>query len=348
MVSMNKKNNKGGTHLKLSDRREIKILIDRGYSIREISSAMNRGKSSISDEIKNNSVNGVYDPDKAHAKARHRRRMSKYQGMKIVGDKELRKYVEDALYDDWSPEIISGRIKKVDKHIKYASHRVIYKYISSVYGRQIEYYRNKRRQRRRGSKPRVTELPDRTFIDDRPSGANNRSRFGHFEGDFIVSNKTGSGSLIVGEDRKARFTRVRKMADRKIDTVHRVLPEMLGGLSVRTLTLDNDVSFARHEEMSELLGSKVYFCHPYSSWEKGSVERVNRMIREYIPKGSDISKYSDEFVQWVEDKINDRPRACLGFKSPREVMIENGLLSSDSKGRVSINSIKSYLPVCPV
>jgi len=253
------------------------------------------------------------------------------------------------LYEDWSPQLIAGRLKHIEKDLAYVSYEGIYKFIKSVYGRQIEYYRNKRRAKRKyGKRPKVTELPDRTFIEDRPLGAVNRSRYGHFEGDFIVSNKTGSGSLLVTQDRKSRYAKIRKLDDRKINTVHNEMTDMLNGLTVNTLTLDNDVSFQRHPELSGLLDADIYFCHPYSSWEKGSVERLNRMIREYIPKGSDISKYSEQFVQWVEDRINDRPRKCLNYKTPREVMLLNGLLSDEKRGHVSINSIKNYLPYCPV
>lgn len=338
-----------GKHLTKVERREIKILLDRGYSHREIARVMSRGKSSIADEIRRNSVNNIYDPDKANHKAYVRRKYSKYQGMKIVSNDKLRKYVEEKLYQDWSPKLIAGRLREVEKGMATVSHEGIYKYIESIYGRQIEYYRNKRKQKRRyGNRPKVTELPGRTFIEDRPPGANDRSMFGHFESDFIVSNKTGSGALMVSQDRKSRHCRIKKLDDRKIATVHESLTNMLDGLGVKTMTLDNDVSYARHEELSELLGADIYFCHPYSSWEKGSVERLNRMIREYIPKGSDISKYSDEFIQWIEDRLNDRPRACLNYKTPREVMLENGLLKEETRGRVSINSIKHYLPACPV
>ncbi len=343
------KEQKKGKHLTKTDRKEISILLGRGYSVRAIAGAMNRGKSGIAEEIKNGSVNGNYDPDKAQHKAYVRRKYSKYQGMKVVTNASLQNYVEEKLYEDWSPKLIAGRLREVEKNLGYVSYGGIYKYIESIYGRQIEYYREKRRQKRRYAKrPKVTELVDRVFIKDRPSGANNRSRYGHREGDFIVSNKTGSGSLLVTQDRKSRHAKIRKIDDRRITTVHASAKEMHKGMTVRTLTLDNDVSFIRHEELSLLLGADIYFCDPYSSWQKGSVERLNRMIREYIPKGSDISKYSDEYVQWVEDRLNDRPRACLNYKTPREVMLENGLLSDDTKGRVSISSIKSYLPVCPV
>ena len=338
-----------GKHLTKVERREIKILTDRGYSQREISRAMDRGKSSISEEIGRNSVDGIYDPEKASHKAYVRRKYSKYQGMKIVENVELRRYVEEKLYEDWSPKLIAGRLRDVEKGFARVSHEGIYKYIVSIYGRQIEYYRNKRRQNKRYAKrPKVTELPNRTFIENRPQGANNRSRYGHFEGDFILSNKTGNGALLVSQDRKSRYCRIRKLEDRKIITVHRELSNMLDDLAVKTMTLDNDVSFVRHEELSKVLGADIYFCHPYSSWEKGGVERLNRMIREYIPKGSDISKLPDEFIQWVEDRINDRPRACLYYKTPREVMLENDLLKEETRGRVSINSNKHYLPVCPV
>jgi IS30 family transposase len=108
-----------------------------------------------------------------------------------------------------------------------------------------------------------------------------------------------------------------------MEEVYRLIFELTGGVVVNTLTLDNDVVFRRHKELSDMLGVPVYFCHPYHSWEKGGVENVNGAIRRWIPKGGDISQYSDEYVQKIEDTLNDRPMVCLKFRTPREVMMKN-------------------------
>jgi len=100
---------------------------------------------------------------------------------------------------------------------------------------------------------------------------------------------------------------------------------------INSLTLDNDIIFKKHKELSELLGRPIYFCHPYHSWEKGGVENINKLVRRYISKGSDISQYSDEDIQTIQDKLNNRPRKCLKYKTPCEVMVENNQFKKEIK-----------------
>lgn len=286
---------------------------------------LSRSPNSVSREIRENSVNGVYDPRKAQHKAYVKRKYSKYQGMKVVGDRDLRNYVEEKLEDDWSPEEISGRIKETDKQIKYIGFKGIYKYIYSVYGRASErHLRYKGRKRKGGNKQKVTELKGRIFIDQRPEIVGNKERFGDWEGDFIVSNKAGKGVLLVLYERKAMYAVAKKIMSRKCDIINQYLFELTGGfVCFSSLTVDNDISFRKHEELSQLLGAPVYFCRPYHAWEKGGVENINKLIRQYIPKGTDISKITDEYVREVETKLNTRPRKGLGYKTPLEVMLEN-------------------------
>lgn len=312
------------SHITKVERSEISILLRKKYSFADIAKALEKDKGTISREIRRNSINGAYDPRKAQHKAYVKRLYSKYQGMKVVGNDNLRKYVEEKMKEDWSPEEIAGRIKKVDKHIRYVSFRGIYKYAYSVYGRQIEKflrYEGKKNGRRRREK--VTQLKDRIFIDKRPKIVANRARFGDWEGDFIVSGKSGKGVLLVLHERKARYTIIKRILNLKIEMVHQFIFEMTGGIVMNTLTLDNDIVFRKHKELSLLLGIPVYFCHPYHSWEKGGVENTNKLIRQYIPKGGDISQYADEYIQMIQDKLNNRPRKCLGYKTPLEVMKEN-------------------------
>lgn len=118
---------------------------------------------------------------------------------------------------------------------------------------------------------------------------------------------------------------MRRLISRDTATVNQAVHEMTGGMMrLNSLTLDNDISFRKHKELSAVLRSPIYFCHPYHSWEKGGVENMNKLIRRYIPKRTDISKLSDEFVKKIQDKFNHRPRKCLNFKTPDEVMMENG------------------------
>lgn len=197
----------------------------------------------------------------------------------------------------------------------------IYKYIASVYGRRLEpHLAYKGRKKKSHSRPKVTQLKDRVFIDQRPKIVDARDRFGDWEGDFIVSGRDGSGALLVLHERKARYALIRKIDAPSIELVHRYLTEMTGSIIMNTLTLDNDILFRKHAEVSRILGVPVYFCHPYHSWEKGGVENTNKLIRRYVRKGSDISRLSDEHVKEIQDRLNTRPRKCLKFKTPVEMM----------------------------
>jgi len=318
------KKEKKYTHIKKGERLEIAILLNKGYKIREIAKVLKRSPGTISEEIKRNSVKGVYDPKKANHKAYVRRKYSKYQGMKIVGNDKLREYVEEKLKEGWSPEQIAGRLKNVETHYPYASHRVIYKFIYSVYGRNLERYLRYKGKRKRRKREKRTKLKNRTFIDQRPEIISKRERFGDWEGDLIVSGKSGKGVLIVLEERKSRYPILKRVMSQKASVINQHIKEKTGGfICFNSLTIDNDVSFSKHEELSEILGCPVYFCHPYHAWEKGGVENTNKLIREYIPKGADISKLSDEYIKEIERKLQNRPRKCLGYKTPLEVMIEN-------------------------
>lgn len=313
-------------HIKKAERLEIAVLRERKYSLRAIAEVLRRSPNTISKEIRDNSVNGIYDPIKAHHKSYVKRKYSKYQGMKVIGNIDLWNYTEEKLKQEWSPEIIAGRLKEIDAHIKYAGKGAIYKFISSVYGRRLEQYLYKNAVHKKpGPKKKKGEaLQDRMFIDQRPEYINNRADFGDWEGDFIVSGQDGSGALLILYERKAKYVLMRKLLLRDTATVNAAIGEITGGMACfNSLTLDNDISFRKHKELSALLGSPIYFCHPYHSWEKGGVENMNKLIRRYIPKRTDISKLSDEFIGGVQNKFNHRPRKCLNFKTPHEVMKEN-------------------------
>lgn len=315
-------------HIKKEERLEMSILLGKGYGIRDIGKALGRSPSSVSEEIRKNSINGKYDPKKANHKAYVKRKYSKFQGMKIWNDNNLFKYIEEKIKEGWSPELISGRIKEVNCGIKKISFKGIYKFLRSVPGSSLQRYVNKKKKKNKKGVAKTSWLEDRIFIDDRPKIIDNRGRFGDWEGDFIVSGKNGSGVLLTLYERKSRYTLIRKILVQNIERVHRVFEELTGGIILNSLTLDNDIVFRRHKVLSGILNCPVYFCHPYHSWEKGGVENTNKMIRKYIPKGSDISKYSVKYIQTVENKLNNRPRKCLRFKTPREIMIENDQLKN--------------------
>lgn len=285
---------------------------------------MHRAVSSISDELKRNKVRRSYDAKKAHHKAYVRRKYAKYQGMKIVGSGVLREFVEKGLYDDQSPEAIAGRLKHQEKKLKSVSKNSIYRYIESVYGRRIEAHRKKKKARQR-RRPRAKKTLDgRTFIDKRPAYIDRRKRVGDGEGDFIVSGKTGTGILFVVVDRKARAAFLEQILLPSQAAVTLACQQIKGRYpGWKTMTTDNDLLFQHHKKLEKVLGIRIYFCHPYHSWEKGTVENVNKQIRRDIPKGSNISRYSKRFIRKLESKLNRRPLQCLRYKTPAEVLKEN-------------------------
>jgi IS30 family transposase len=283
---------------------------------------MNRSPSALCDEVNFNAVNGVYDPTKANHKAYVRRKYAKYQGMKIQEHDDLRRYVRKALFDDQSPEAIAERVTKREKYLPSISKNAIYRYVASPYGRLIEAHQwLRRKQSRRGGRLKVGQLQDRTFIDERPQYIGNRERVGDAEADFIVSGKSGKGILLVVVDRKLRATFIEQILHVSIRNmeqaflrIKRRYPEL------RTITTDNDLLFAQHQRLERLLKVKIYFCHPYHSWEKGTVENANKVIRRDMPKGSNLSKYSKRFVQSIEAKLNRRFMDCLHRMTPAEVL----------------------------
>ena len=241
--------------------------------------------------------------------------------MKIVGNKRLRKFVHKHLYDDQSPRAISGRLKHKTKKLNYISKSAIHNYIQSVYGRRLEAHRKKRKQRRRKKRPKYGKLDGRPFIDKRPKYIDKRRRLGDAEADFIVSGKRGKGILLVVVDRKTRISFLERIIAINIPNVHKAFlkikqrfPDML------TVTTDNDILLQKHKALEALLKVKIYFCHPYHSWEKGTVENTNKYIRRDIPKGSNISSYSRSFIHKLEQKLNRRIMECLKFKTPAEAL----------------------------
>ena len=241
--------------------------------------------------------------------------------MKIIKNIGLRDLIDELLFDDQSPLNIAGRINKHEQQLPNISKDSIYRYIESVYGRNIEYHRQKRKARRHRHRAKNKKLNDRVFIDKRPKSVNLRQKIGHGEADFIASGKSGKGILLVVVERKTRNTFLEKIMKVNINNVHQSFVKIKERFpEMKTITTDNDLLFQKHKELEELLKIKIYFCHPYHSWEKGTVENVNKHIRQDIPKGSDISKYSKKFIQQLEIKLNRRILACLNYLTPAEAL----------------------------
>lgn len=264
-------------------------------------------------------MNGVYDADKANHKAYIKRYYAKYQGMHIVNNNEVRDRIDELLYDDISPENVSGRVKKEFVGVSGVSSDSIRRYVKSIYGSKIQYHRSKLKYKNK-SKIKIYKLKDRTNISKRSSIINKRKRFGDTEADFIVSGRAGNGILLVLIDRKTRYVFIRQILKVNINNVHRAFKNIKKEFKeIKTITLDNDILFRRHKDLSKLLNVKIYFCNSYHSWEKGTVENTNKYIRKYIKKRSDISLYTKEYIQTIQDKLNRRPMKCLNYSTPQEL-----------------------------
>lgn len=316
------------SHLQDAERLEIKILKDKGYSNRDIGRVMGRSHTSIGRELTLNKTKGRYDPKEAKAKARNRRRLSKYQGMKVEANPELKIYIIKHLKLHWTPEEISGRLKETDIHIQYISSKGIYKWLYSAWGQRYCPLLPKQRfipQRRKGKKTKRVMIPNRVDISERPKEANDRTEFGHAETDTMVSGKRHKStvSLSVICDRKARYTRLLKIKSLSPKQMNKALKSMGKGLSLRTLTYDNGIENRYHEEIATMFSIKTYFCGKYRSWEKGTVENTIGRVRRFIPKGANVANYSNKYIAKIEHWLNHTPRKCLNFKTPYEIMFPN-------------------------
>lgn len=315
-------------HFSQDERNELAILLKKGYSLRAIAGVLGRNPSSVSREIRFRCVRGVYDSYKAHAKAYVKRLYSKYQGMKVREHGEIEQYVRTHAAPPfcWSPEKIAGRLQLETGGKLSVKTDTIYKYLCSSYGVSLTKflkYRHERRRRRNGSVRVKILIPERILIDERPPIINQRLRFGDWEGDTMGKPRSASPeTLVVARERLSRKLRAVKVS--RLGKTIEGFVSLLARDGPRSLTLDNGVENVRYQE----LAVPTYFCHPYSSWEKGSVEQGIGLIRRYIPKRADLKNYSQEYIDGIVQRINDTPMKCLAYRTPNEVFEEQSRLSA--------------------
>ena len=327
-------------HISESERRRIERLRNSKWSVRGIARALGRGVGTISEEIQRNSVRGIYNAKKAGHKARVRRKYSKQQCLKVVSNRDLQTYVEEKLREEWSPELIAGRIRKVDRHLPRVSSKAIYAFVYSVHGRPFEQFLYSKMVKGKGGpkRGRTTVMDGRISIEKRPKRVEKRAQFGHFEGDFIESGKDGTGSLLVLAERKTRYPFIRYCFDRSTTAVNEMIFRLLLDVPLESLTLDNDLSFQKHKALSELIGAVVFFCHPYTSSEKGTVENRNRAIRRTVQKKTDLSQVPEETIRLIETKLRNRPMKCLNYRTPQEAW-DKEMIKAVQKEKAAIHAV---------
>ncbi len=305
-------------HFTKNERNELSILLKKGYSQHSIADVLRRSPPSIGREIKRNTVNGEYDPQKANHKARVKRIYSKYQGMKITGNDWLENYVKDKLTRYWTPEEIAGRLE-LEHGKPIITFKSIYKWLYSSRGQAFCQYLPSKRyypRPRKGLSVKRTLIPNRVSIELRGKVINSRQRIGDFEADTLGVPRASEGTVAGVVDRASRYFDARKI--RRIGLAidrFKEMSEILGALS---FTLDNGIENVRHEQ----LGIPTYFCNPYSPWEKGSMENMFQRFRRFIPKESLLQNYSDQEIAGICDIMNNTPRKCLGWRTPKEVFEE--------------------------
>jgi IS30 family transposase len=314
-------------HLSQEEREDIAARLSEGASVGDIAIAVGRNKSTISRELRRNSPpeRRRYVPCRAHARACERKTTAN-QHERLKND-FIRQYVKDGLAQGWSPEQISGRIR-IDHPEQAINHEAIYQYIYHPQNpnrlEMIQLLRRAHKKRRNkgiGRKVRKTTIPNRIPIDDRPKSVENRRHYGHWEGDSIISRKS-KVALNTLVERKSRLVLITKLPRKSATETNRAVIGRLKKLPAKgrqTLTLDNGTENAKHEQLSVKLGIRCYFARPYASWQRGTNENLNGLIRWYLPKGTDFRKITSEQIARIEYLINSRPRKCLGYKTPLEV-----------------------------
>ncbi len=312
-------------NISLAERAEIGILWSRGYSIRSIAKCLERSPNTVSYELRRNQTWGKYKPKEAHAKSRLRKRMRRFQWMKIEKGKELKRYIIEGLEKKWSPDEISGRMGKEKKPLR-ISKNSIYRWLYSARGQKycrLLYSKRYRRKLRRGSKKRVL-IPERVDISRRFRGADTRNRYGHWEKDALLSRRGISASLAVANERKSRLLLARKVKNMSPVEHELATRKMLKEKKALSITRDNGIENTHHRETD----IPSFFCRPYASWQKGGIENANKMLRGFFPKGIDFRKVAQAEIDRAVDLINEKPRKILGYRTAFEVARAAGIITS--------------------
>lgn len=300
-------------------RYQIALLFGEKISLTEISRRVGVSKSTISREIRRNSVAGDYSAAVAQRLSEARRRSSaKYS---ISTDTVF--YVETGLCWKWSPEQISAICKRIGSPV---SHEWIYQHIQADKANGGELYKHLRQGKRRHRKGYGTKrgrIPDAVSIEQRPSVVDERSRLGDWEADLVLGAQ-GTGAIVTLAERKSRIYLTKMVLSKEAREVSSAIISMLSSYKdvCHTITFDNGGEFSEHRAIAEALEAETYFAHPYASHERGLNENTNGLLRQFIPKGTDLRTVSEEDLQHYQNLLNSRPRKCLGFRQPSVVFAE--------------------------
>jgi IS30 family transposase len=308
-------------HLTLEERDRIAQLRHQGADQKEIAAAVRRCPSTISRELRRNRTDDDYYAAQAQRAAERRRRERPL--LRKMEDPEINEAVRAGLAHEWAPQQIAGRMRQQGSQRRVSS-QTIYAWIKQDEDREHWESLLRRRGKRPYRRKNAATTGDAARIDQRPEVIEERLRLGDFEGDTVLG-PAGTGGLATLVDRKSRFTIVVKIQCKNADQVHEKIKQRLKELDEQrchSITFDNGTEFARCHRLEKHLGMELYFADPGCPFQRGTNENTNGLIRQYFPKGTDFRDISHHEVRQVEKLLNNRPRACLGFRTPAEVFLE--------------------------
>ena len=317
-------------HFTPIERGKLEALHRNGESGRAIARRLGRAASSVCRELRRGRLGcGPYCAP--YAQERYKRHRKACVRQSVLDRPALRDYVYDKLSDEWSPEQISGRLRRDFPHNGWmrVSPEAIYRriYTDPKWNHAFRGFLRqgrKKRQKRGGAYQRRGPIADRVVIDQRPPEVEDLSTYGHWEGDTLIG-KNQQGAVVTLVERKGDWLRAIPVASRHADVVARAVIEALADVPPplrKTLTFDNGSEFAHHPCISAALDLDVYFAHPYSAWERARNENANGLIRQFLPKKTSFKDLDKERVQHIVDALNNRPRKKQQFRTPNEVFYE--------------------------
>jgi len=311
------------SHLTEHQRYTISNMLENGYKQSEIAKVINKDKSVVCREIKRNcdQRNGQYKSDLAIRKHRNRQK-EKHKCIRFT--EEVQSNIEQLLKEDYSPEQVVNTLKKQKKAT--VSIERIYQHVWQDKKKNGDLHSHLRRQGRRYRKrgnliDNRGIITNKTMIDKRPEIVDKRERFGDLEVDLIIG-KNHKKAIVTINDRACGVLKMKKVNSKKAEEVQKAITDLLEEWIpyLHTITSDNGKEFAEHLKVAEKLNIDYYFAHPYHSWERGSNENLNGLIRQYIPKKTDLDTVSDEYIKTIEKKLNNRPRKRFNYENPIFVM----------------------------
>ncbi len=322
------------------DRIEIYAMKQAGKTQRNIAQCLGVHPSTISRELTRNTGGCGYRPKQAHCRAAGRRG---YARKAVKMTPKTIAYIERQLRQEHSPEQIAGRMK-VDPgyYGPSVSHERIYQHLwqdKTAGGKLYQYLRiagHKKKRKRYGKRDFRGKIPNRVGIEQRPKIVETKKRFGDWEADTIIG-KHHRGAVVSLVERKSQFTLLGQVTRKTADAVQQQMVQQLRPhrRRVHTITTDNGREFSGHETIARKLQTKVYFAEPYQAWQRGLNEQVNGLIRQYLPKQTDLRYVSDDQLRFIMDRLNHRPRKTLGFKTPYEVFCNSSRFKTS---RVALGS----------